>query len=658
MGSRAAFGCGVLLGGLFVTLLKAAAPSPAPTPPPSRREDDAQGLLPELRGILSRLERIAPIRGADAEGLRAPAAAIVALVGAAAPPPLEQVKCNCPQCPEPPKSQPPPLPPPPAQGKLEMTHRGPPPKYTSAVHVNREEITNALPQMYQLSYYEDPTFSRTGREMGGILLRHREEWTGAGKSNDPFSPCGEVHVVFTSTEADRCVLITETHRNIGLPYFVERHCRGELKETPAHLGGETCNNKPGNPFRLVPRPSALTNPGFPLPGGWPMPGDEENGWRPLQSLIEKSAGLKRGSALDKLLERIARPSKAVGEKRNRGNVVVLATNRGNAHFVINWACSARAAGLDIKNAVVFCSDLQAKEIVEAAGLTAFWHDILTGGGILPKAASKYYGDGTFTSMMWLKSLSVFLTLRLGYNCLFQDADVVWFRDPWPLLDEGELGTADGLFQDDGARSTRFGPYFFNSGLFLVRATRPSVELFRQMLQHQHLVHRWASQQAVLNYVMHDLHGALGMSLKVLPPEWFPSGKQFHHEPHLMREFFEERQVPAIFHMCWTDGGKSKIYQLRAVLWWFMKQECSAPLTRTPGVDCCAIPLVAQNETRWKRYRALKEEQVGKKIVKKMLAQQPIKSRIYKTSSRREEPDVAGESAQEGVGIGRKGEKER
>ena len=58
-------------------------------------------------------------------------------------------------------------------------------------------------------------------------------------------------------------------------------------------------------------------------------------------------------------------------------------------------------------------------------------------------------------------LCVYLPISLGYSVLFQDADVVWLKDPVHdyFLKPETAGDFDVWFQDDGSRSTRFSPYF-------------------------------------------------------------------------------------------------------------------------------------------------------------------------------------------------------
>jgi len=76
-----------------------------------------------------------------------------------------------------------------------------------------------------------------------------------------------------------------------------------------------------------------------------------------------------------------------------------------------------------------------------------------------------YGDAPFLEVMWLKTVSAWITNRLGYNVLFQDVDVMWLKPFMHVFNDMEY---DAFFMDDAARSDRFAPYFANSGFFYLR----------------------------------------------------------------------------------------------------------------------------------------------------------------------------------------------
>jgi hypothetical protein len=89
----------------------------------------------------------------------------------------------------------------------------------------------------------------------------------------------------------------------------------------------------------------------------------------------------------------------------------------------------------------------------------------------PTDAAEDYGDKVFGAMMFAKVLCVQLVNHLGYDVLFQDVDVIWYKNPLAFFQErsSDVNSFDLYFQDDGARSNRyvFCFYFFNKRLSLI-----------------------------------------------------------------------------------------------------------------------------------------------------------------------------------------------
>lgn len=58
-----------------------------------------------------------------------------------------------------------------------------------------------------------------------------------------------------------------------------------------------------------------------------------------------------------------------------------------------------------------------------------------------------------------------MTLMLGYSVLFQDVDIVWYKNPveFFLDDSGPMYQYDTIFQDDGSRALFYSPYSANTG---------------------------------------------------------------------------------------------------------------------------------------------------------------------------------------------------
>jgi hypothetical protein len=133
-------------------------------------------------------------------------------------------------------------------------------------------------------------------------------------------------------------------------------------------------------------------------------------------------------------------------------MVVLVCNMGHSELLLNFACASHSRGLDMRNVLVFATDDATKELAESVGLAVF--DVQDAFGDMPKEAAKTYGDPAFTGMMMAKVYCVHLVNVLGYDVLFQDVDVVWYKDPLPWFKSEQAKDFDIYFQDDGAHSVR------------------------------------------------------------------------------------------------------------------------------------------------------------------------------------------------------------
>ena len=81
---------------------------------------------------------------------------------------------------------------------------------------------------------------------------------------------------------------------------------------------------------------------------------------------------------------------------------------------------------------------------------------------MPKHGANRYGDRFFTAMMISKVICVQLVNMLGYDVLFQDVDIVWWRDPMEYFNALDKEKFDIYFQDDGAYQIHYVPLSFKS----------------------------------------------------------------------------------------------------------------------------------------------------------------------------------------------------
>ena len=119
--------------------------------------------------------------------------------------------------------------------------------------------------------------------------------------------------------------------------------------------------------------------------------------------------------------------KPILEKVARNNaVVVLTVNMGQSSLLMNFVCSARRRGFDLGNVLVFPTDVESKKLAEGLGLATYYDE--KNFASMPSGEAKRYGDKNFKAMMYAKVLCVLYPLLLNYDVLFQDVDIVWYKD--------------------------------------------------------------------------------------------------------------------------------------------------------------------------------------------------------------------------------------
>ena len=181
-------------------------------------------------------------------------------------------------------------------------------------------------------------------------------------------------------------------------------------------------------------------------------------------------------------------------------------------------------------------------------------------------------------MMYAKVLCVLYPLLLNYDVLFQDVDIVWFKDPMPFFQNAsdpKVTNFDVLFQHDGSDSVRYAPYSANSGFYYVRANKRSQYLFTSLLYHSDLIITWDSHQQVLIQLLAEHSSLFGLNVKVFDreTEYFPGGWQYHSRKQFMKSLIDGETDSYIFHMSWTENKDNKLLFLRQLGQWFVNEEC-------------------------------------------------------------------------------------
>jgi len=299
-------------------------------------------------------------------------------------------------------------------------------------------------------------------------------------------------------------------------------------------------------------------------------------------------------------------TKQMNETLANEAITVMTVNHGQSDLLVNFFCAAKSRGLDLHRVLVFVTDEESKQLVEGfskdLGVMVYfdkWNF-----AAMPKGAvSEKYGDETFTSMMFAKILCCLYVNLSGYDALYQDVDVVYYRNPLDFFSQYGSGSQnyDIIFQHDGSSQSRYAPYSSNSGFFYSRANKKVQYLFTSLLYHGDLIRKTRTHQQVLTQLLLEHSSLFGLKVKVLDRHdynQFPGGYHFNFDYSTMHQIISGELKPYIFHMFWTDGKETKVKFLKQFGEWYVHDECTdRSMNNTKNmpasIQCCsAKPMIS------------------------------------------------------------------
>ena len=197
----------------------------------------------------------------------------------------------------------------------------------------------------------------------------------------------------------------------------------------------------------------------------------------------------------------------------------------------------------MEKVVVFSANDEIVNIIENTGALAMHHKGFA--DVLP-AASGDYLDFIFVDMMWYKSFSLWMVIKRGYNVLFQDVDLVWFKDPFPYLHNIVSSTeypnkVDAIFTDDGQRGLRYSPFYANSGFYYVTYSEQTTYFAWSIMTGFPMIQRTGSHQNVFTMRLQETMDLGKLQAKLLTLHDFPNGFNYHHNKTYMVDFLVEKK---------------------------------------------------------------------------------------------------------------------
>ena len=280
-------------------------------------------------------------------------------------------------------------------------------------------------------------------------------------------------------------------------------------------------------------------------------------------------------SFDKNLEALAPIVKPMAKQNT---IVVMVCNFGQSELLMNFICHAMRHNLDLSNVLVFTTDTETRDLVQAMGLAAYYDEYNY--EIMPKEAAKRYADRNFRAMMMAKVFCVHMVLALGYDVLFQDVDVVWWRNPLEYFHSSEEEQSpskhfDMYFQDDGNHALYYAPYSANTGFYYVRHNDITMHFFNTFLMAGDTIIATKSHQVALIALLGEHASLYGLRVKVFNrnSDDFPGGHAFNQRKSFMKDILAKAVHPYIFHMSWTLNKVNKQKYFQQMGEWYYQPTC-------------------------------------------------------------------------------------
>ena len=239
----------------------------------------------------------------------------------------------------------------------------------------------------------------------------------------------------------------------------------------------------------------------------------------------------------------------------------MMVNHGFMDMFLNWVCSCNENGIDPRPwALIFAMDSETGSQLEQLGFAVYTDE--TSYGDQQKEAVKVFGNKNFVRLMFAKTAIVQDVLLLGYHVLFQDADVIWKKDPTDYLLQPSQQRFDAQFMYDGPNQF-YEPLHANSGFFFLRNTTESKTFWDMVFKNYDKILYYRSQQKVVNIVLLSRFFR-GLKLDILPEKDFANGHLFCEDKPL-----ELPQSPSVIHCSWTKNIQHKIEKYKNANLWYL-----------------------------------------------------------------------------------------
>lgn len=169
---------------------------------------------------------------------------------------------------------------------------------------------------------------------------------------------------------------------------------------------------------------------------------------------------------------------SVIEKVIVNNTIILsALNYGYRGIMMNWVCNMRHLG--ISNYVIAALDADLYKFAYTRSLPTYLENTIFQGLNASIISDATYGSDSFKQLTKMKSRVVVRMLKEGYNVMWSDSDIIYFKNP--IVDMWSYNV-DLVIQTNAPDNEPMnGRRRLNSGFYLARSNAPTIQAFEDII---------------------------------------------------------------------------------------------------------------------------------------------------------------------------------
>lgn len=257
---------------------------------------------------------------------------------------------------------------------------------------------------------------------------------------------------------------------------------------------------------------------------------------------------------------------SLAEKLAEDNtIIVTALNYGYREMMMNWVCNLRH--LNITNFLVAAFDEDLYKYAYVRGVGVYLENTVMDihNASLGAAA---YGSDSFKDITKMKSRVVLRFLKLGYNTIWSDTDIIWFKNP---IDHLKSHEKDIVIQSNAPdKEEANGKRRINSGFYLAMGNQRVVKIFEEVIKYASKS-RMSEQPCFYDVICgksgerrvgRDGCSYKGLELVLLDRLLYPNGLTQNIWDTAAGKIRKKYPMLYILHNNWVKGSKAKEERLR------------------------------------------------------------------------------------------------